>query len=489
MAEIAVEARSITKFYGRIKAIDGISLKIPKGSIFGVVGPDGAGKSTLLNLLASVKKPSSGKIDYFCGKTGSSKNYRIAFMPEGLGANLYGELSVKENLEFFSDLAGSDKSLHEELYRVSGLYRFKERKQKNLSGGMSQKLGLIATMVQKPEIIILDEPTTGVDPLSRFELWQLIHRFNRDNGTTFIIATSYTYESSNCTDLALIYEGKIIASGKSEDISSPEKLFSKEIHTGAIDFSLPLDSVKLPEIVIKTDKLSKRYGNFYAMKDICITIKSKQITGLIGANGAGKTTLIKSLTGVLKVSSGKFIALDGKKDIRRDIGYMSQKFSLYADMSAKENLRLFGTIYRVRNLKKRIDGLSEALRLKPFLNSLVADLPVGIKQRVAFASAILHFPKVLFLDEPTSGVDPVTRRGFWGMIKQFASTGRAVLFSTHYLDEVEACDKIIFMHEGAVLATGTSSSIIAKASEENENIDIEEAFIRCIKDSAERKLI
>lgn len=489
MDKIVIEADSVTKLYGKVRALDAVSIKIKKGSIFGIVGPDGAGKSTFLKVIASIEKISSGKISYFNMKrnSGSTAENEIAFMPEGLGANLYDELSVKENLEFFSDLSGkSDKKFHDELYRASGLYKFKNRKQKNLSGGMSQKLGLISTIVQKPEIIILDEPTTGVDPLSRLELWRLIYRFNRDNGTTFIISTSYIYESSNCTDLALIYNGKIVASGKPEELASPEELFLKSISSDKINFKLPLDLITLPDVVIKTDKLTKAYGKFFAMKNVSITMKSGDIVGLIGANGAGKTTLIKSLTGVLKTTSGKFWILgESGRDMRSEIGYMSQKFSLYNDMSVKENLRLFGTIYRVKNLPKRIDIVTGTLKLRSFLNYLTEDLPIGIRQRVAFASAILHFPKLLFLDEPTSGVDPVTRRQFWELIKQFALTGRSVLFSTHYLDEAARCKSIIFMHEGKVLAAGTDKEIISEVSEKDENIDIEQAFIRYIKPAAQ----
>jgi len=534
--ESVIEANSIIKRYGKLTALDYISVKIKRKSIFGIVGPDGAGKSTFLKVIASIEKLDSGNIKYSNIRLdkGRAAAGEIAFMPEGLGANLYGELSVKENLEFFSSIAGTkNEAFQNELYEAAGLYTFKNRKQKNLSGGMSQKLGLISTMVQRPKIIILDEPTTGVDPLSRLELWRLIYHFNKENGTTFIISTSYINESSNCSDIILLYNGKIVVAGKPEELtasksydidssnlelyerlkksykvylykdkirwiddkdpsierldahktaSSMEDLFLKSIPIDRSIYHLPLSPIELPDIVIKTEKLSKAYGSFFAMKDVSITVKSGDIVGLIGANGAGKTTLIKSLTGVLKTTSGRFWILDKEhQDIRSEIGYMSQQFSLYGDLTVKENLRLFGTLYRIRDVHKRITSVLSALRLTKFMNVLIEDLPVGIRQRTAFASAILHYPKLLFLDEPTSGVGPGTRQQFWDLIMQFSLTGRTVLLSTHYLDEAARCKSIIFMHEGRVLAAGTAEEIISKVSKKDEKVDIEQAFIRYIK--------
>ncbi len=530
MKVVSVENLKKTYNRGKVVAVDGISFSVDREEIYIFVGPDGAGKSSTLKVVAGVLCYDDGKVKLFGQDIRSDRvveklKDKIAFMPQGLGLNLYHTLSIEENINFFADLHDVPYDVRERrkklLLEATGLLPFKDRDAGKLSGGMMQKLGICCSLIHTPELIILDEPTTGVDPVSRRELWKLIYRFVKEEGITALISTSYLDEAERSTTLSIMKSGKLIVT------SSPEFLLEKKIDVYEAEgedvekaydiawgcFKIPrlkgkvlrfvaddispvsnlslsvkkvepsvedvfllntgLKRVKLepffkisfdiPDEAIVAKNVVKNFGNFTAVDNVSFTVKKGEIFGLLGPNGAGKTTLIKMMTGLYNPTSGEcFIAGFKGEKIKQVIGYMSQKFSLYSDLTVYENMVLWGKIYNVHGaiLKSRIKEALRMVDLEKYRNSVVESLPLGIKQRLALMCAVIHGPAVLFLDEPTSGVDPAERDAFWQIIRFLArEISVTVIVTTHYMDEAEYCDRILLMNRGRTIAFGTPSSL------------------------------
>ncbi|MBA2849502.1 ABC-2 type transport system ATP-binding protein [Thermosulfuriphilus ammonigenes] len=480
MSHPAVVIRGLRKRYGRIEALGGLDLEIPKGEIFGLIGPDGAGKSSLLKIIAGVLSHDEGQVIVLSQPLASEEDAeaikgRLGFMPQGLGLHLYPELTVEENLRFFAELRlVPEKEYYrrrERLLAITRLAPYPDRKVKDLSGGMKQKLGLACTLIHQPELIILDEPTTGVDPLSRQELWAIVAELVAERELTAVISTSYLDEASRFHQLALLSGGRIIARGTPEDLA-PEGLESwffrlAEKHHPVAYLPPVLKGEGEPPSgpVIEARELVKDFGRFRAVDRVSFSVAAGEVFGLLGPNGAGKTTVVRMLCGLLRPSrgEGRVAGVDMRapgRHIRQRIGYMSQSFSLYRDLTARENLWLYAGIYGVRNEKEVMEALVDLCQLKGFEERRTADLPLGVRQRLALACAIVHRPQVVFLDEPTSGVDPPGRKRFWEIIYLLAQELKiTVLVTTHYMTEAEYCDRLCLMHEGRIIAEGTPKAL------------------------------
>jgi ABC-2 type transport system ATP-binding protein len=466
--QVLIEVDGVSKRYKKTQALKEISFRVKKGEVFGLIGPDGAGKTTLIQILAGILNPSSGKV--FIKGIDVQKNPEeakniIGYMPQGLGLNLYDTLTVEENINFFRDLRVIPEKIFQKnkeiLLEITRLKPFIDRPAGALSGGMRQKLALICTLLHLPDIILLDEPTTGVDPLSRYDFWKIIHQLVREREITVFLTTSYMDEAERCHRIALIHEGKILLEEDSEKISDLEEIFIEKI-TGTKAKSLIKRKKTFKEPVVVCKEVSKFFGRFKAVDRVSFEIKKGEILGLLGPNGAGKTTLIKMMCGILDISEGEiyikgFSVKKEKTKIWNQIGYMSQRFSLYRDLTVLENLKLYAGLYGIKN--KNFKEILEKLGLLEFKDRLVKDLPFGIRQRTALACAILHKPSVLFLDEPTSGVDPVARRAFWETIYNISEEETTVIVSTHYMDEAENCDRIALMNHGKLVALGTPEEL------------------------------
>lgn len=475
-----IKVENLCKSYKKIKAVDNVSFSVDKGEVFGLIGPDGAGKTSIIQILAGVLRADSGKA--FVNNIDVTKNPEkikaiIGYMPQGLGLNLYDSLSIEENIEFFRRLRLIPDDVFEEnkrtLLEITRLTPFLKRQARALSGGMRQKLALVCTLLHLPDIILLDEPTTGVDPLSRQDFWNIIHGLVRRRGVTVLLTTSYIDEAERCHKVALMYEGKILLHGKPEELGNLEEVFIEKV-TGARQKTPQVKAryssepkVKAVEksvnSIISCNSVTKRFGKFTAVDSINLEVKRGKILGLLGPNGAGKTTLIKMMCGLLEPTEGdiKVAGYNVKKQkskVWNIIGYMSQRFSLYRDLTVIENMKLYAGLYSVK--KNNFTEVIEMLGLKGFENRLTKDLPLGIRQRVALACALLHDPSVLFLDEPTSGVDPVARRSFWNIIFELSREKNVtVIVSTHYMDEAENCDILCLMHRGRIIAEGSPEEL------------------------------
>jgi ABC-2 type transport system ATP-binding protein len=551
----AVDVRRFLKRYKRRMAVRDASLQIYPGEIYGLIGPDGAGKSSLMKAIAGVLDFEGGVVDVFGVRVDSEKaaervKARIGFMPQGLGLNLYPELSIEENIDFFAELRqvpGDELArCKQRLLEMTRLAPFRERRMKQLSGGMKQKLGLICTLIHEPDLVILDEPTTGVDPVSRRDFWAILAELLRERGITALVSTAYMDEASRFHRLSLMYDGEVLSQGEPEQIlaeapgsivtlqATPqiealamlkaafrqveavgsrlrvfvdeagpdeaeaqvrpplkgvkvehlaaeepelEDAFIALLYRRSVVSQVAMDDAVLTEevtriddgIAIAANQLSRDFGTFRAVDRVSFEVRQGEIFGLLGANGAGKTTAIKMLTGILAPSDGegRVAGADMRRagqDIKARIGYMSQAFSLYQDMTVLENIRLYARIYAVPRdrFARRIQWVIGMAGLQGVEDRLAGSLPMGIRQRLALGCALVHQPKVLFLDEPTSGVDPVGRRRFWEILVRLARVqGVAILVTTHYMSEAEHCDHLALMHAGQIIADASPAQMKA----------------------------
>jgi ABC-2 type transport system ATP-binding protein len=453
----AVQLRGLTRTFGELTAVDGLELEVEQGALFGLVGPDGAGKTTTLRMLAGVLRPTSG--DALVGGVSVATDpegvkHRIAYMSQRFG--LYTDLTVRENIDFYADLYQVPKAERparlERLYRFSNLGAFEDRLAGKLSGGMKQKLSLCCALIHHPEILLLDEPTFGVDPISRRELWQII-RDNVAEGMTVLITTSTPEEAERCDDVALLSEGRLVPGKR---VTNPPPLEHPDRHVGA-------------EPAVSVRDLTRTFGDFTAVSHISFEVARGEIFGFLGPNGAGKTTTIKMLAGLLSPTGGTGVVAghDVRTDsewIKQRIGYMSQLFSLYNDLTVEENIAFFAGLYEVtgERLDARRDWVLAMSGLADQRHRMTAELPLGFKQRLALGCAMLHQPPILFLDEPTSGVDPAARRSFWELIYRLADGGTTVFVSTHYMEEAEYCHRVALMNRGKVIALDPPGALKAE---------------------------
>ena len=460
----AIEVKNVSMRYGGVQALDDVSFAVPKGEVFGLIGPDGAGKTSLYRILCTLLLPEAGTalVDGFDTVRDMKEiRKRVGYMPGKF--SLYQDLTVEENLRFFATLFGT--TVEEGYNSIRAIYsqieRFRNRKAGALSGGMKQKLALSCALVHSPSVLLLDEPTTGVDPVSRKELWEMLLML-KERGITIMASTPYLDEVRCCERVAFLDHGKI------RGIDTPEVIldrFSDVFNPPGIDKYAATES-QLTENVIEVEHLVKAFGSFHAVDDISFTVKRGEIFGFLGANGAGKTTAMHMLTGLNQPTSGtgRVVGYDIRTEyeqIKRHIGYMSQRFSLYEDLTVAENIRLFAGIYGMKDdvIRRKTDEVLERLQFADHKNDLVKSLPLGWKQKLAFTVSIFHEPGVVFLDEPTGGVDPATRRQFWELIYDAARRGITIFVTTHYMDEAEYCDRISIMVDGKISALGTPEEL------------------------------
>ncbi|EMM7969441.1 TPA: ribosome-associated ATPase/putative transporter RbbA [Pseudomonas aeruginosa] len=478
--------------YGQTRAVDDVSLEIPANRMVGLIGPDGVGKSSLLALLAGARKMQDGEIQVLGGDMRDVRHRRavcprIAYMPQGLGKNLYPTLSVFENVDFFGRLFGHDKAERErriaDLLQSTGLAPFAERPAGKLSGGMKQKLGLCCALIHDPDLLILDEPTTGVDPLSRNQFWELIGRIRAGReGMSVLVATAYMEEAERFDWLVAMDDGKVLATGTPAELrertnrQSLEAAFiallpeSKRAGHHALVIPPRSQSEGALQIAIEAEGLTCRFGDFVAVDHVSFRIERGEIFGFLGSNGCGKSTTMKMLTGLLPASEGT-CALFGQPvdandmETRRRVGYMSQAFSLYAELTVLQNLELHAKLFHLppAEIGSRVEEMLERFDLDKVRDELPDSLPLGIRQRLSLAVAVIHKPEILILDEPTSGVDPVARDGFWQLMVELSRRdGVTIFISTHFMNEAQRCDRISLMHAGKVLDSDTPQGLIDK---------------------------
>ncbi|WP_456416753.1 ATP-binding cassette domain-containing protein [Thiolapillus sp.] len=568
----ALILRDVRKRFGsgdkEILALDGVSIEVKPGGVTGLIGPDGAGKTTLMRLCCGLLQLDGGTLEVLgidAANEPAAVQAVIGYMPQRFG--LYEDLSVQENLDLYADLQGVPVSAraarYARLMQMTGLAPFTRRLAGKLSGGMKQKLGLACTLVRPPELLLLDEPTVGVDPVSRRELWQIVYSQVQEAGMSVLLSTAYLDEAERCGEVVLLHQGKVLGQappatfsqemqGRTWTVSSeqtPTRRLQAALsrRPGILDAIINGDQVRiitapdfqpegkslLPDIAdvqlqavpprfedafinrlgkaedaiqatpeikqvekpktggkpIEVENLERRFGDFVAVKKISFSVERGEIFGLLGANGAGKTTTFRMLCGLLPVSSGK-VSVAGhdlrsaSARARGRIGYMAQKFSLYGNLTVAQNLRFFSAAYNLRGQaqRQRIRWALEGFELEPYADTNAGTLPLGYKQRLAFAAALMHEPETLFLDEPTSGVDPLARREFWTRTNALAEAGVTVLVTTHFMEEADYCDRLVIMAEGAVLAAGTPHEIRAMArTADHPEPSMEDAFISLIQ--------
>lgn len=483
--------------YGKTVALDAVSLNVPSGAMVGVIGPDGVGKSTLLGLLAGAKKLQTGDVEVFGGSMSDTAHRRrmspaIAYMPQGLGRNLYADLSVRENLEFFSRLFGQGSAEREAriaaLFSATGLAPFADRLMGKLSGGMKQKLGLCCALIHDPKLLILDEPTTGVDPVSRRQFWALINAIRNENpGLSVLVSTAYMEEAQSFDWIIAMDAGRVLFDGAPDtlkgDAADLETAYRRLQGQQSIGLEIaPLDHDAAQPVIVARG-LTRRFGDFTAVDSVDFSIHRGEIFGFLGSNGCGKSTTMKMLTGLLPASSGEALlfgrAVDARnRALRHQIGYMSQAFSLYGELTVRQNLNLHARIFGIPDRRQRVTELIDRFGLATHIDALASALPLGIKQRLSLAVAIIHRPQVLILDEPTSGVDPEARDSFWELLIDLSrNDGVTIFVSTHFMAEAERCDRVSFMHAGRVLAEGTPADLKATAQAET----MEAAFISVLE--------
>ena len=503
--------RDVRQRYGRSIALDGVTLAIPGEHVVGLIGPDGVGKSSLLAMIAGARQIQSGSV-HVLGADISDQAHRnavcprIAYMPQGLGRNLYPDLSIRENIEFFARLFGQSRSERDrriaELLAGTGLAPFADRPAKKLSGGMKQKLGLCCSLIHDPDLLILDEPTTGVDPLSRRQFWQLIERIRaRRPQLSVLVATAYMEEAERFDWLIAMNAGRVVATGSPAELKRAagagtlEEAFIAMLpeteRAGHRALSVPARRpADVPPVII-AEGLTRRFGDFTAVDGVSFTIERGEIFGFVGSNGCGKTTTMKMLTGLLPPTAGQALLfgepLDAADlDARRRVGYMSQAFSLYTELTVRQNLELHARLFHLPQprARARIAELVERFGLADHLDQRAEDLPLGIRQRLSLAVAIVHEPDLLILDEPTSGVDPLARDRFWELLIDLARNRDVTIFvSTHFMNEAERCDRISLMDSGRVLATGAPAGLVKARGAAT----LEEAFIGYLEEAAARQ--
>ena len=554
-----------------VAALDGITASAARGAVTGLIGPDGAGKTTLMRLIAGLLRADAGRIEVLgidVARDPLGVQTRLGYMPQRFG--LYEDLSVAENLDLYADLQGvppADRpARYDELLHMTGLGPFTARMAGRLSGGMKQKLGLACTLVHPPDLLLLDEPTVGVDPVSRRELWQIIDHLTRDAHMTVLFSTAYLDEAERCASVLLIHEGRLLGHGppgqftaemEGRSFFATASLGRRRLQARLADVPGVIDAViqgsrvrvvtaadtlpvaaglvaEAPDLtltptpprfedsfvarlraqaatpapppsatvarlapaapkptgdVISVAHLTRRFGAFVAVDDVSFTVARGEIFGLLGANGAGKSTTFRMLCGLLPPNSGTlrvagFDLRTAAAPARGRIGYMAQKFSLYGDLSVAQNLRFFSSAYRLTGARQRarIAWAEAEFELGPMRDATARDLPLGFKQRLALACALMHEPDILFLDEPTSGVDPLARREFWRRINTLAEQGVTVLVTTHFMEEAEYCDRLVIMAQGAVLAAGEPEAIKQGArTAARPDPTMEDAFIAVIE--------
>ena len=497
-----IECNALTVRYKSTTAIHNIALSIPAGLTVGIIGPDGVGKSTLLSLIAGERVMQKGQLQVLGGDIRDEKHRAaicsdIAYMPQGLGKNLYPTLSVEENLQFFAKLFGHNRAQRririDNLTKRTGLYPFLSRPAGKLSGGMKQKLGLCCALIHDPRLLILDEPTTGVDPLARSQFWSLIKDIRKAQpNITVLVATAYMDEAQQFDHLIALNAGEILASGSPASLleetqtTNLEAAFiallpagAKQQHRNVV--VQPYKASEHTKTAIEAKNLTMKFGDFTAVNNVSFTIGKGEIFGFLGSNGCGKSTTMKMLTGLLPQTSGEAWLLGSPlvaNDIntRYRVGYMSQSFSLYTELTVRQNLTLHAKLFKVASkiLDSRVDEMLNRFALSHHQHSLPNDLPLGIRQRLSLAVAMVHKPEVLILDEPTSGVDPVARDNFWQLLISLArKDGVTIFISTHFMNEAVRCDRISLMHAGEVLVTDTPEAIKASKSADT----LESAFI------------
>ena len=496
----------LTQRYGKAVALNAVTIKLPAGCMAGLIGPDGVGKSSLLSIVAGARQVQSGNVFVLDGDMSDSAHRaticpRIAYMPQGLGKNLYPDLSVRENIEFFSRLFGQSRSERglriSELLQSTGLARFSNRPMKKLSGGMRQKLGLCCALIHDPDLLILDEPTTGIDPLSRRQFWELINRMrSRRQGMSVVVATAYMEEAERFDWLAAMNVGKVLATGSPAELKASTgaatvedafiALLPERQRGGHKALHIPPHRIVDAEPVISARDLTCRFGDFTAVDRVSFTIERGEIFGFVGSNGCGKTTTMKMLTGLLSPSEGEALLfgqpLDADMSSRYRVGYMSQSFSLYTELTVQQNLDLHARVFHLpaQKAKTRIAELVERFGLKDYLDQRALDLPLGIRQRLSLAVAIVHEPEMLILDEPTSGVDPLARDQFWELLIDLSrNQGVTIFVSTHFMNEAARCDRISLMDSGRVLATDTPAELIKARGVTT----LEDAFISYLEEA------
>lgn len=555
-----------------IPALRSVDVAIAVGKVTGLIGPDGAGKTTLMRLAVGLLQADEGHItvlDIDVAQQPLEVQASVGYMPQRFG--LYEDLSVQQNLDLYADLQGVDDAQRAERYaelmHMTGLGPFTDRLAGRLSGGMKQKLGLACTLVRPPRLLVLDEPTVGVDPVSRRELWKIIYRQVDEQGMSVLLSTAYLDEAERCHEVILMHEGKRLGHDTPQAFSEPmrgrtfrvaapgiskRKLQTKLSHTtGIVDAIIEGDLVRIvtakqglpdlsgigesgsalqideakpifedafiatltdnggshgdaeamdalhietttgdgDEAVIEVRDLQRRFGDFYAVRNVSFRVRRGEIFGLLGANGAGKSTTFRMLCGLLPVSGGEVhvAGLDLRHagaSARARLGYMAQRFALYGDLTVLQNLRFFAAAYGLHGARatQRINWALEAFELSPHAEQNSRDLPLGFKQRLAMAAALMHEPDILFLDEPTSGVDPLARREFWQRINALAESGVTVLVTTHFMDEANYCDRLVIMADGQVLAEGTPMEMKARfRNDEHPDPTMEDAFIGLIE--------
>ncbi|MBV9906846.1 MAG: ribosome-associated ATPase/putative transporter RbbA [Hyphomicrobiales bacterium] len=497
----------ITQRYGAAIALDGVDIEVPSGGMAGLIGPDGVGKSTLLSIIAGARQIQTGKAFVLGGDMADAAHRlavcsRIAYMPQGLGKNLYADLTVRENIEFFGRLFGQTASERNEriaeLLESTGLAPFADRLAKKLSGGMRQKLGLCCCLIHDPDLLILDEPTTGVDPLSRRQFWELIDRMRaRRRAMSVMVATAYMEEAERFGWLAAMSAGKVLASGTPTEIKAQAgaatleegfiALLPESERAGHHRLRIPPRKAFDGVPVIVARGLTCRFGDFTAVDRVSFTIERGEIFGFLGSNGCGKTTTMKMLTGLLPPTEGEALLFGeplagGDMSARYRVGYMSQSFSLYTELTVRQNLNLHARLFHLapEKAKARIDELVAWFGLEDYLDQSAGDVPLGIRQRLSLAVAIVHEPDLLILDEPTSGVDPLARDRFWeALIDLSRKQGVTIFISTHFMNEAERCDRIALMDSGRVLVAGPPAELVKARGAAT----LEDAFIGYLEEA------